>query len=197
MSGSAIAWELFLWFGSRIKRLWNNNESKALNAKSTDTGSDNYNNHHHYHHYQNSSNNNNKINNNNNKKILSNTLTATSAAVPQYEKNNNVRYQQLYNYSVPRTTKITTISDYNKDNNYDNKRKKRKAAENKSNDNKIDKEGKPNDDGEEDEEEYFYDSNCCDEINVKRRSSLIRLSILVLIPASLIAIASVCFGKVA
>lgn len=118
-------------------------------------------------------------------------------AVPtQYEKNNNVRYQQLYNYSVPRTTKITTISDYNKDNNYDNKRKKRKA--NESNDNEIDNEVEQNADKEDDEEEeYFYDSNCCDEISVKRRSSLIRLSILVLIPASIIAIASVCFGKVA
>lgn len=116
-----------------------------------------------------------------------------TAVPPQYEKNNNVRYQQLYNYSVPRTTKITTISDYNKDNNYDNNRKKRKA--NESNDNEINQGGDQKEDDEE--EEYFYDSNCCDEINVKRRSSLIRLSILVLIPASIIAIASVCFGKVA
>ncbi|KAL5290479.1 hypothetical protein ACFFRR_010066 [Megaselia abdita] len=130
--------------------------------------------------------------------MLTATTTATSAAVPQFEKNNNVRYQQLHNYSVPRTTKITTISDYNKDNNYDNKRRKA----NGSNDNEIDEKGDPSDDKEDvnddvEEEEYFYDSNCCDEINVKRRSSLIRLSILVLIPASIIAIASVCFGKVA
>lgn len=137
------------------------------------------------------------------------TVTATATAtttVAQYEKNNNIRYQQIYNnYSVPRTTKITTISDYNNDCNYDNKMCK-KSNKSKANGSYVNvditdferKKSDCDDDGEEEDgNDYFYDSNCCDEINVKRRSSLIRLSILVLIPASIIAIASVCFGKVA